>query len=149
MATHLGGGAGAVVDERDGEVGGVGDDDVGVGNGGHHARPGELHLAAAQRGFDLGGDAVLADLVLDLLLGHLQLLLVTVAPPGVVDDADGEVGEGGVLGDGESALPGDRAERHGGDADVGGEPGEARQQRQRGDRADDGDLGDRLERFEH
>jgi hypothetical protein len=68
--------------------------------------------------------------------------------PGVVDQADEQVGEGRVLRDRQRARAGQRAERRRGDADVGGEAGQARQQRERGDRSDDRDLGDGLERFE-
>ena len=50
-------------------------------------------------------------LVLDLLLGHHQLLLVAAPLPGVVDDADQQVGEGGALRDRERAVPARHAER--------------------------------------
>ena len=148
LGHDLGGGAGAVVAQRDGEVGGVGDHHVGLGDGGHHPLAGRLRLAAAQRGFDLGGEAVLALLVLELLLGHAQLALGAPALPGVVDRGDHEVGEGGVLGDFHPAMPHHEAEVAGGDADFGGERGEAGDDRERGDAGDDGDLGDGLERLE-
>ena len=114
LGHHLGRGARAVVGERDGVVRGVGDDDVGVGNRRHHARAGGLHLTAALRGSDLGGDPVLAGLVFDFLLGHHQLLLVAVALPRVVDQPDQQVGEGGVLGDAEGLCPASAARPSGG-----------------------------------
>ena len=68
LGDHLGGDAGAVVAQRDRVVGGVGDHHVGLGDRGHHPRAGELRAAAAQRRLDLGGQPVLAHLVLSSCL---------------------------------------------------------------------------------
>ena len=47
--------------------------------------------------FDFGRKALLLELLLDLLLVHLQTLLVLVLLVGVVDGGDDEVGDRGAL----------------------------------------------------
>src|ERR671933_573567 len=68
-----------VVLERNREMRRVRDNDVGGRDVGHHARAGRLDLAAADRALDLGGQLLSLALLLDLLLVHLQRLLVAVA----------------------------------------------------------------------
>ena len=62
LGHHLRGRQGPGVAQRDGEVGRVGDDDVRVGDGGHHPAHGHLVLAALQLALHLGVDVLLLGL---------------------------------------------------------------------------------------
>jgi hypothetical protein len=149
LGDHLRRRARAVVAQRHREMGRVGDDHVGAGDRGHHAHTRGLLLAAPERRLDLGRDPVLTRLVLDLLLGHFQLLLIAAAPPGVVDQADQQIGEGGALGDRHRAVPQKLAQRARGDADLGRQQVQTGQDRQCGHGPHDGDLAECLQRLEN
>src|ERR1700761_5702542 len=135
----------AVVFEGDGEVGRVGDADVGAQHRVHHPAFRHLRRFAPDRPAQLGGDLALFVLALDLLFAHFQLFLVAVALPEEVGGADQQVGGRGLPGD--PARQAHQLRAEGGRLDAGhrGELAHARQQRHRRDHADHGHLGDALE----
>ena len=91
FATTCGAGSGRGVAQGDRVVGRVGDDDVGVGDRGHHAADGHLALAALELALDLGVDVLLLGLAPDLVLGHAEVALVLPALVDEVGDGDHDV----------------------------------------------------------
>ena len=141
----------AVVGEGDREVGRVGDDDVGLRDGGHHPRPRHLHLAAAHRGADLG-----RELVYCLPSSLTSCLVIFIAARCAGADAR-RSRRSRSAGSARAARVGDPHRRPsaisrpsvaGQRADAGAEVRQVRDQRDRDDGADDGDLGERLGRLD-
>ena len=73
-------------------MGRVGDDDVRLGHIPHHATHRHLHLQLTYPPLDLGLALAVLELVLDLLLGHLELAIVVPGLEGHVDGDDGDQG---------------------------------------------------------
>ena len=73
-------------------VGRVGDDDIGLGHVPHHAARRHLHLQAPDAPLHLGLALGVLVLVLDLLLGHLELAGMIPALEGDIDGDDGQQG---------------------------------------------------------
>ena len=81
-----------IVFERHRVVGRVGDDHIGLGDIPHHAAHGHLHLQLAYPPLDLGLAFAVLELVLDLLLGHLELAIVVPALERHIDGDNGDQG---------------------------------------------------------
>ena len=77
-------------------MGRVGDDDVRLGHIPHHAAHRHLHLQLADLALYLGLALAVPELVLDLLLGHLELAIVV---PGLEGHVYGDYGDQGAAED--------------------------------------------------